>query len=370
MGWLDRVRTLLGHRPDAPAPVARIVGLPDRVRAADERPIKSPPMQIDGRVMSPSEFVAYIEGLEMPEPLPTRFFLHHTWRPTRESWHGHSTILAMKRYYEQQLWRDAQGRLREGWTAGPHLFVADDGIWLFSDIRYDGVGVYGHNYRSRHLEMVGNYDERLPSGPTLRNTIVALGILHEKFGLDIRNLCFHRDFSSKSCPGWAVHKEWIIPQVERWIQEYRAARQPRPRPEDDLASLRAALKGLIADLLVDLDLESALTLAAQERGLLGPLTRQVPIEIEEQGYVVQLFAEALLAPANRSDEVLSLGEFEAAMRDQQPEPPPDDEEAGAGEPEPEADLEQAVEAIAELPLAERPIKAPPSDPYQFGGRIR
>jgi hypothetical protein len=370
MGWLNRVRTLLGRRPQEGAPVARASGLPDRVRASDERPIKSPPMQIDGRVMSASEFVAYIEGLEMPEPLPTRFFLHHTWRPTRESWRGHSTILAMKRYYEQQLWRDAQGRLREGWTVGPHLFVADDGIWLFSDIRYDGVGVYGHNYRSRHLEMVGNYDEQPPSGPTLRNTIVALGILHEKFGLDIRNLYFHRDFSTKSCPGWAVRKEWIIPQVERWIQEYRAARQPRPQPEDDLASLRVALKAMLADLLVDLDLESPLTLAAQERGLLGPLTRQVPIEIEEQGYLVQFFAEALLAPANRGNEVVSLGEFEAALRDQEPEPSPEDEQPAPDEPEPDADLEQVVDTLAKLRLAERAIKAPPSDPYQFSGRIR
>jgi hypothetical protein len=347
-----------------------MAGLPDRVRSTDETPIKSPPMQIDGRVMSASEFVAYIEGLEMPEPLPTRFFLHHTWKPTRESWRGHSTILAMKRYYEQQLWRDAQGRLREGWTVGPHLFVADDGIWLFSDIRYDGVGVYGHNYRTRHLEMVGDYDGQLPSGATLRNTIVALGVLHEKLGLDIRRLYFHRDFSSKSCPGWAVQKDWIIPQVERWIHEYRAARRPQPHPEGELASLRAALQALAAELLVDVDLESALTLAAEQRGLLGPLTRQIPIEIEEQGYVVQLFAEALLAPATRGDEVLSLGEFERASRENEPDESPETGEEEQGGDQPEVDLEQALDAMRKLPLPERPLKAPPSDPHQFTGRIR
>ncbi len=372
MGWLNRVRGLLGrHEALPPAVAAERVGLLDRVRATDETPIKSPPMQIDGRVMSASEFVAYIEGLEMPEPLPTRFFLHHTWKPTRESWRGHSTILAMKRYYEQQLWRDAQGRLREGWTEGPHLFVADDGIWLFSDIRFDGVGVYGHNYRTRHLEMVGDYDNELPSGATLRNTIVALGVLHEKLGLDIRNLCFHRDYSSKSCPGWAVQKEWIIPHVERWIQEYRAARRPRPHPEDELSSLRASLRKLAADLLVDVDLQSPLTLAAGERGLLGPLSRQIPIEIDEQGYVVQFFAEALLAPANRADEVLSLGEFERACREEEPEPTPETGEAEpGGSEEPDVPLEQALDAMRDTPLQERPVKAPPFDPYQFTGRIR
>ena len=168
--------------------------------------IKEPPMEIDGRVMTISEFVAYVEALDIPQPLPGRVFLHHTWKPTRESWRGHDTMLAMKAYYEEQLWQDRYGQWHEGWTAGPHLFVADDGIWLFSDLRYDGVGVYGHNIGTRHLEMVGNYDEQLPSGPTLENTVAALGILHEKLGLDVRELNFHRDFSTKSCPGWAVQK--------------------------------------------------------------------------------------------------------------------------------------------------------------------
>lgn len=266
--------------------------------------IKEPPMEIDGRVMTASEFVAYVENLEFPPPLPTRFFLHHTWRPTRESWRGYETILAMKAYYEQQIWEDSQGQLHEGWTAGPHLFVADDGIWLFSDLRYDGVGVYGHNYRSRHLEMVGNYDETLPDGATLENTIAATGILHERLGLDIRKLNFHRDFSTKSCPGWAVTKEWFIPQVERWIEVYRRQRAER------LSALRRSLVRMIQDLLVPTNGQAALAKAAVERGLLGALTHEIPMEIDEQAYIVQLFAEALIVPVNQWDSVQSLAEFE------------------------------------------------------------
>lgn len=369
MGLLRKVRGLVGHR-DTPDPTAeeRAPGMPDTVRAG-EVPIKSPPMQIDGRVMTAAEFVQYIEGLEMPAPLPTRFFLHHTWRPTRESWRGFSTILAMKRFYERRLWRDSKGRLREGWTAGPHLFVADDGIWLFSDIRYDGVGVFGNNHRSRHLEMVGNYNDELPSGATLRNTVVALGVLHEKLGLDIRNLNFHRDFSSKSCPGWAVHKDWIIPQVERWIQEYRAARQPKPSPETELAALRTALKRMVEGLLVTPEVESSLTQASAQRGHIGALTQQVPIEVEGQGYLVQFFAEALMAPVQHQDQTLSLGEFELARRAETPEGQPVSrtEEHVA---EPEAGMEEQVMDETERPPWERPLAAPPADPYQFTGRIR
>jgi len=72
--------------------------------------IKEPPMVIDGRVMSAAEFVKYVEELDLRSPLPNRIFLHHTWKPTLETWRGKSTILAMKAYYEKQLWQDYQGR--------------------------------------------------------------------------------------------------------------------------------------------------------------------------------------------------------------------------------------------------------------------
>jgi hypothetical protein len=280
---------------------------------ADEPPrdvIKEPPMQIVGRVLSADAFVAYIEGLAMPQPRPTRLFLHHTWKPTRETWNGNATILGMKAYYERQLWQDAAGRWHEGWTAGPHLFVADDGIWLFSDLRWDGVGVYGHNYRTRHLEMVGNYDAELPSGATLANTVAALGAMCACWGLDPQALAFHRDFSTKTCPGTAVTKQWIIPQVQAWVANYR---QAQARGE-----LRRRLEALLGEALPGSNLplgpnpQAALARAARERGLLGAITDEIPIEIGERAYVVQMFAEALLVPVNQWDQVRSLDEVERA----------------------------------------------------------
>lgn len=287
----------------------------DQVRTTAERAIKSPPMVIDGRVMAEGEFVTYIEGLALPEPLPTRVFLHHTWKPTRESWNGASTIYAMKRYYEQQRWRDLGGKLREGWTAGPHLFVADDGIWLFSDIRYDGVGVLGHNTGTRHLEMVGNYDDELPSGATLQNTIAALGILHVKLGLDIAGLNFHRDFSSKTCPGRAVTKAWIIPQVAQWIESYHRSKAPAPSPVPDATYevLREALTAMIKRQFVPANDKTLIAQDAVRRRLLGPLTYQLPMEIRGEAYLVQIYAEGLMVKADRSGDVLSLAEMERLL---------------------------------------------------------
>lgn len=269
--------------------------------------IKEPPMEIDGRVMAPKEFVEYVEGLDF-FPLPSRIFLHHTWKPTKKDWRGRDSIMAMKAHYERQIWQDSDGQLHEGWTAGPHLFIADDGIWLFSDLRHDGVGVYGHNYRSRHVEMVGNYDEKLPSGATLENTVAALGILHERVGLDIQELNFHRDFSTKSCPGRAVQKRWIIPQVAEWLEDYRQQK------EQELSQLRRSLVKMIQDLLLPTSSESTLAKEAAKRGLLGALSHEIPMEIDDKRYTVQLFAEALIAPVSDTGNPQSLREYEEKLR--------------------------------------------------------
>lgn len=334
-------RGLVGRRPsDEPARRRSV----SRGEAGDpEEAIKEPPMEIDARVMSADEFVRYVEGLSLPAPLPTRVFLHHTWRPTRESWRGLDTMHAMKAYYERQLWQDREGRWHEGWTAGPHLFIADDGIWLFSDLRYDGVGVYGHNYRSRHIEMVGDYDGDLPSGPTLANTVVALGILHERLGLKVEQLNFHRDFSTKSCPGRAVDKGWIIPQVQAWISAYRQQQQR------ETGDLRRALVAMIQDLLVGVNPQAALAKDARARGLLGALTHEVPIEVEGRSHIVQLFAEALLVPVNEWEDILTLGEYESLRP--------------AREPRSESGTEaQEAEDHHVTPL--------PRDPYDFDGNVR
>lgn len=301
-------------------------------------------MEIVGEVKTAEEFVAYVEALDTPAPLPTRVFVHHTWRPKREDWHGLDTIMAMKAYYEQQMWQDSEGAWHEGWTAGPHLFVAEDGIWLFSDLRYDGVGVYGQNCRARHLEMVGDYDNERPSGATLANTVVALGIMHERFGLDIRALNFHRDFATNSCPGRAVDKGWLIPLVEEWIANYRRSNEQR------LPNLRRTLRRMIADLIAPENPQAALFKSAQARGLLGAITDEFPMEIEDQGYVVQLFAEALIVPVHQWDKVRSLQEYERGQ------------EQGADESSRAPQLPTSLE--------DRPVVAPPRDHFQFDGRVR
>jgi len=335
-GFADRLRKR--------AKPARSAAGSDKGAAMATDIIKEAPIEIDGRCMTADEFVSYVEGLEFPTPTATRIFLHHTWKPTPDTWKGKSTILAMKDYYEKQQWTDSQGKVHEGWTAGPQLFVAQDGIWLFSDLRYDGVGVYGHNYRTRHLEMVGDYDNQTPSGAILQNTIAALGILHERLGLDITKLAFHRDFSSKTCPGKAVTKDWLIPQIEEWIAAYRQSKT------EETPTLRQSLTGMVQDLFKPTNSQAALAKAAAARGLLGAVTNEVPLEIGGKGYITQLFVEALLVPVGQWNKVQSLKEYEQAP-------------AVAVGP-----FMAAPGAAEEGAIGDH--SGPPQDPYQFMGEVR
>lgn len=183
-------------------------------------------MEIVNRVYTPSEFVDYVLRLPFDSystPSPKYVYLHHTVIPTVDDWDGRRTMLAMKHYYERQPWTDAQGNHHVGWDSGPHIFVAPDGIWEFTALSDEGVGVAGiQEELSRHIEMVGNYDYQLPVPPVLEQMIAAVGILLIRYGLLATELLFHRDDpnATKTCPGAAVRKEWVVDLVGKWMDNF------------------------------------------------------------------------------------------------------------------------------------------------------
>lgn len=198
--------------------------------------IQEPPIKIDGRCLTVDQFKAHARSLVWPAATkPNVIFLHHTGIPALADWHGYPTLIAMKTYYEHQQWKDSHGCWHSGWTAGPHIFVGPDGIWLFTSLTEEGVHAGDpYNFRSIGLEMVGNYDPAPPVGPVLASTVAALGILYQTLGLDPSGLRFHREVSSKTCPGTAVQKLWVVGLVKGWI----AAQQPphQGMPEDETAT--------------------------------------------------------------------------------------------------------------------------------------
>ncbi len=159
-------------------------------------------MEIINKRLTLNEFRDYVKGYYFGSLPANKLVIHHTWRPTRESWDGERTILGLKRYYEGK-----------GWKVGPHLFIAEDGIWLFTPMRKDGIHAGSLNPRSIGIEVVGDYNSEKWFGQTKTNTLSAIKVLMEQLNLTENEIFFHRDASPKSCPGWAITKEWLFKEL-------------------------------------------------------------------------------------------------------------------------------------------------------------
>ena len=182
----------------------------------------TPPMI--GRVLAIGAWLDYIASYTFGAIAPSRVVLHHTAVPTVAQWAGLRSMQGLQRYYAGK-----------GWSAAPHIFVGPDGIWLFTPLKdvgvHAGTGNSGYTngrfWYSIGVEMVGDYDRVLPSGAVWEGTKAVLGGLSRRLGIAPRQLIsLHRDYTNqKSCPGWAVTREWVWPEVERWL-----AGQPPPPP--------------------------------------------------------------------------------------------------------------------------------------------
>jgi len=162
-------------------------------------------MDIIGKCLTPEEFKKYVENKFFGFLPANKIVLHHTSSPTPEQWGGVQTIINLNNYYDSK-----------GWTTGPHLFIAPDGIWLFTDMRKNGTHAGSGNWRSIGIEMVGNYQTQKPTGIIWDYTLFAITTLNERLKLNPEDIKFHRDFMATDCPGKAVEKSWIIDELKNY----------------------------------------------------------------------------------------------------------------------------------------------------------
>jgi len=185
------------------------------------------------RRLSVAEWRSYVAGYGFGRIAPSRVVLHHTYRPDEASWAGLSSMRGMQRFYAGK-----------GWTAGPHIYCAADGIWLATPMSQVGIhagignGSLSQGWYSIGLEMVGLFDSRVPSGPTWQHALAVMGELSRRLRIPPRQLIsFHRDYTNaKSCPGWAVSKAWVWGQVEAYLNGATPPPPPPPppaRPSDE-----------------------------------------------------------------------------------------------------------------------------------------
>lgn len=162
-----------------------------------------------GKGFTPDQFDQYVHTVSFGAWRPQFVVLHNTSVPKLSDWHsvsGEQRIQNLANFYQNV----------QGWSAGPHLFVADDLIWAFTPLNTSGVHAPSWNSISWGVEMVGDYNLE-PFGAAVQdNAVRALAALHAILGLDPNALRLHKEdplTTHKGCPGQNVVKADIIQRV-------------------------------------------------------------------------------------------------------------------------------------------------------------
>ena len=174
---------------------------------------------------SPSEFSVYCHQLHWTSWRPSFIVVHNTAIPTLAQRPNGLTLQHIKGL--EVFYRDKQK-----WSAGPHLFIDDKQIWVFTPLTVSGVHSPSWNSTALGFEMLGDYlKESFTTGRGLKvrqNTIAAISIVSSVLGLDPRTLRLHREdpLTTHACPGATVRKLEIIQAVQDSLVSMHAGEHP------------------------------------------------------------------------------------------------------------------------------------------------
>jgi hypothetical protein len=161
-----------------------------------------PWQEVIGEKFSPADFDSYCHHLKAAAWRPQFVVIHNSGDPTFADWHtvsGAARMRGLTSYYRDD----------KHWSAGPHLFVADDGIWIFTPVSTPGVHSPSWNAISWGMEIVGDYDHEVLRDDVKHNAISALTTLHRISGWIEPHLKLHKDdpkTDHKHCPGVNVNR--------------------------------------------------------------------------------------------------------------------------------------------------------------------
>ena len=167
---------------------------------------------IVGEAFSAKDFDAYCHTLQWTAWRPSFIALHNTASPSLAQRPNGLTKQHIKNL--EAFYRDKQG-----WKAGPHLFVDDRQIWVFTPLTVSGVHSPSWNKIALGIEMLGNFEtEAFDSGRGLKvrkNAVAAMATLCAILGLDPNGMRLHREdpATTHACPGKNVRKLEVIQEV-------------------------------------------------------------------------------------------------------------------------------------------------------------
>ncbi len=164
------------------------------------------------------EFDSYCHSLRWDGWRPSFIVLHNTAVPSlaqRPNGFTHQHMLSLESFY-----RDTQK-----WSAGPHLFVDDRQIWVFTPLTLSGTHSPSWNKATIGIEMLGNYEtEEFDSGrgaAVRDNAVAAMASLSAVLGLDPTTMRLHKEDpgTTHDCPGKHVDKRDVISRVATLMRQ-------------------------------------------------------------------------------------------------------------------------------------------------------
>lgn len=185
---------------------------------------------IIAKSFSPADFDSYCHELQWTAWRPSFIVLHNTASP--------SLAQRPKGLTEKHI-RNLEGFYRDTqkWKAGPHLFIDDRQIWVFTPLTVSGTHSPSWNKVALGIEMLGDYErEAFDQGrgaDARQNTICAIATLSAILGLEPTTMKVHREdpLTTHACPGKNVRKLEVIQAVQDLIIERHAGEHPiKPVP--------------------------------------------------------------------------------------------------------------------------------------------
>lgn len=179
---------------------------------------------IVGQNYSAAEFDTYCHGLTWQAWRPSFIALHNTAVPSlaqRPNGFNRTHIKNLADYYKGK-----------GWSAGPHLFIDDKQIWVFTPLTMSGVHSPSWNKIALGVEMLGDYaTEAFDSGRGAKvrdNAVAAVATLSAVLGLDPDTMRLHKEdpATDHNCPGKNVSKAEFIQRVKELIAERHHGEHP------------------------------------------------------------------------------------------------------------------------------------------------
>ncbi len=160
------------------------------------------------------EYLKHLKSIQIERPI-REIHLHHTWRPTKKGYERskkkEEVIYGMYIYHTKT----------KGWSdIAQHLSLAPDGtLWDGRDINREPASIKGHNKDAFMIEMIGNFDEgnEKLEGAQLDSLVKLLKGLFKIF--NTKKLVFHREYSTKTCPGTGVDKNEILEKINNVAEE-------------------------------------------------------------------------------------------------------------------------------------------------------